>query len=129
MNHTLNRPSSRGEPRERLPKATIKRDHLSWLLWLVPVAAACLCGWFAYRDFISTGPTLTLYFQNADGVEEKNTELKYRGATVGEVKGIELTKDNQQVKVTAQLTGSARNLARGGSVFWIVRPEVKVGSV
>ncbi len=88
-----------------------------------------MCAWFAYRDFVSTGPTITIYFENADGLEEKNTQLKFRGANVGQVNGIALMKDNQRVKVTAQLSGSARNLARDGSVFWIVRPELKVGAI
>jgi paraquat-inducible protein B len=113
----------------RLPSALIVKSRTAWLLWLVPFGAACLCAWFAYRDFVSTGPTITIYFENADGLEEKNTQLKFRGANVGEVTGIALTKDNQKVRVRTQLTGSARGLARAGSVFWIVRPELKVGSI
>src|SRR5262249_5320607 len=102
--------------REELTAAKIKQGHLSGRLWL---GALCLRGWFVYRDFVSTGPKITLYFENADGVEEKNTQLKYRGATVGEVTAVALTPDSRQVKVQAQLTASARNLAREGSVFWI----------
>ena len=119
----------RAEMPTRLPSAIITKGRLSWLLWLVPLGAACLCAWFGYRDFVSTGPTITLYFENADGLEEKNTQLKFRGVNVGEVNGIILMKDNQHVKITAQLTGSARNLASVGSVFWIVRPELKVGAI
>jgi paraquat-inducible protein B len=113
----------------RLPEAKIKQSRSSRLLWLVPIGAAGLCVWFAYRDFISTGPTIAIYFENADGLEAENTQLKYRGANVGAVKAITLTEDNQRVRVRAQLTGSARNLARAGSIFWIVRPELKVGAI
>ena len=113
----------------RLPHAIIKKGRLSWLLWLIPLGAACLCAWFAYHDYIAAGPTITIYFDNADGVEEKNTEIKFRGANIGAVTGITLTKDNQHVKIMAQLTSPARSLARAGSVFWIVRPEFSVGSI
>jgi paraquat-inducible protein B len=123
------RHNDRAEAPVRLPSAIIAKGRLTWLLWLVPLGAACLCAWFVYRDFVSTGPTIAIYFENADGLEEKNTQLKFRGATVGEVNGVALTKDNERVKVTAQLTGSARNLARTGSIFWIVRPELKVGAI
>jgi paraquat-inducible protein B len=99
------------------------------MLWLIPFGALCLCAWFVYRDFISAGPAITIYFLNADGVEEKNTQVKYRGANVGQVTSIELTKDAGRVKITARLIGSARNLAKQGSVYWIVRPEVKLGSI
>jgi paraquat-inducible protein B len=129
MSNNSHKPTDRAPMPAKLPSAIIEKSRTAWLLWLVPLGAACLCAWFAYRDFVSTGPTITIYFENADGLEEKNTELKFRGANVGEVTGIVLTKDNQKVRVRAQLAGSARNLARGGSVFWIVRPELKVGAI
>jgi paraquat-inducible protein B len=96
---------------------------------LIPSGAALLCVWFAYRDFVSTGPALTIRFENADGLDAADTPLKYRGVTVGEVKHIEVSKDDKYAQVTARMTGEARNLARAGSLFWIVRPEVSVASV
>jgi paraquat-inducible protein B len=112
-----------------LPKAVIKKARPAWLLWLVPLGAAALCVWFLYRDFVATGPLITIYFQDTEGLEEGNTQVQYRGSQVGEVKTISLADDGQRVKVTARLTGSAKGLARVGSVFWIVRPEVKVGAI
>jgi paraquat-inducible protein B len=99
------------------------------MLWLIPLAAAALCVWFIYRDYIGTGPMISIYFRDASGVEEKNTMVTYRGAQVGQVKTIRLQKDNQYVKVQARLAGSAKQLARAGSVFWIVRPQIKVGTI
>jgi len=112
-----------------LPKAVIRKGRPAWLLWLIPLGAAALCVWFIYRDFVAAGPLVTIYFQNTEGLEEGNTAVQYRGAQVGEVKTISLADDGQKVKVTARLTGSAKGLARGGSIFWIVRPEVKVGAI
>jgi paraquat-inducible protein B len=111
------------------PKAVIKKSRPGWLLWLVPLGAAALCVWFIYRDFVATGPVITVYFQNTDGLEAGNTQVQYRGAQIGEVKSISLADDGQRVKVTARLSGSAKALARVGSIFWIVRPEVKVGAI
>jgi paraquat-inducible protein B len=111
------------------PKATIKKARSAWLLWLIPLGAAVLCVWFIYRDFVATGPLITIFFNNTEGLEEGNTQVQYRGAQVGEVKSISLADDAQRVKVTARLTGSAKGLAKAGSIFWIVRPEVKVGAI
>jgi paraquat-inducible protein B len=111
------------------PKAVIKKARPAWLLWLIPLGAGALCVWFIYRDFVASGPLITLYFQNTDGLQEGNTQVQYRGAQVGEVKTISLADDGQRVKVTARLTGSAKALARVGSIFWIVRPEVRVGAI
>jgi paraquat-inducible protein B len=112
-----------------LPRAKIKKARPAWLLWLVPLGAAGLCVWFVYRDFVATGPALTIYFANAAGLDEGNTPINYRGAQIGIVKHLELTPDHQSVKVNARLIGSAKDLARGGTVFWIVRPEFKVGAI
>jgi paraquat-inducible protein B len=72
---------------------------------------------------------VTIYFQNGDGLQEQNSSVKYRGVKIGEVKTLKLTKDHQQVEITAQLNPSAANVARQGSIFWIVRPELKLGSI
>jgi paraquat-inducible protein B len=123
--------NQRSHPKDTdsLPSASIHQGHLTRWLWIVPIAAAALCGWFLYRDYVATGPMITIYFHNADGLQEKNTQVKYRGAQVGQVRVIQLQKDNEYVKVQARLTGAAKNLAREGSLFWIVRPEVKVGAI
>ncbi len=112
-----------------LPKAVIKKTRRAWWLWLVPLGALALCAWFVYRDYIATGPVITIYFQDASGLEENNTTIRYLGATVGQVKRLALTKDSSRVEVKARLAGSAAHLARAGTVFWIVRPELKVGAI
>jgi paraquat-inducible protein B len=112
-----------------LPKAEIKRTRRAWWLWLVPLGALALCAWFVYRDYIATGPVITIYFQDASGLEENNTQLRYLGATVGQVKRLGLTKDSRRVEVKARLAGSAAQLAKAGTKFWIVRPELKVGAI
>jgi len=112
-----------------LPKAKIEKSRLSWFLWLIPIAAALLCVWYLCRDLIFAGPTVTIYFQNAEGLQEQVSLVQYRGVKVGEVETLALTKDRQNVAVKAQLNASAANLAREGSIFWIVRPELKLGAV
>jgi paraquat-inducible protein B len=125
----MNEPVDEAKPGEPLPKAQIKKTRRAWWLWAIPLGAAALCVWFVYRDYIATGPLITIYFNDASGLEENNTQIRYLGATVGQVKGLQLTKDSSRVKVKARLAGSATQLAKAGSVFWIVRPELKVGSI
>jgi paraquat-inducible protein B len=125
----MNRTGEYRRSKDGLPQAKIQRSRFGWMFWLVPVGAVALCGWFFYRDVIASGPTITIFFKDADGLEEKNTLLKYRGANIGEVRSVELTKDHELVKVTARLDGSAAKLAAQGAIFWIVRPEVGVGEI
>jgi paraquat-inducible protein B len=117
------------ETTQNLPKAKIEKSRLSWLLWLIPIAAALLCVWYLCRDLIFAGPAVTIYFQNAEGLQAQVSLVQYRGVKVGEVQSLTLTKDRQRVAVKAQLASSAASLAREGSVFWIVRPEIKLGAV
>ncbi len=121
----VNQPTAR----TNLPAATIKKNHLSLLLWLIPAGALALCAWFIYHDFISSGPVITIYFQNGEGLEDQEIGVRYRGATIGAVKSVELAPDAQHVKVRARLSAFAANLARDGSRFWIVRPEFSVGAI
>ncbi|HEY9510531.1 MAG TPA: MlaD family protein, partial [Verrucomicrobiae bacterium] len=92
---------------DSLPRAKIKRTRSAWLLWIVPIAAAALCVWFVYRDFVAAGPSITIYFENAEGLVAGDTPVRYRGAQVGMVKDLELEKNNQSVKATVRLIGSA----------------------
>jgi len=112
-----------------LPKAQIEKCRFSWLPWLVPIAAGLLCDWYVGHDIIFAGPTITIIFQNADGLQAENSLLQYRGVSIGEVETLKLAQDRQRVAVTVQIDPSAASIAQQGSVFWIVRPELKLGSV
>lgn len=102
---------------------------MTWFIWLLPVAAAGLCGWFVLHDFVFAGPTITIYFQDADGIQEQNTMVKYRGIKIGQIQSLKLADKSGRVAVRAKLDYSARDIVRAGSIFWIVRPEVKLGAI
>lgn len=116
------------EKAHSLPKAKIQKDVLTWFFWALPVGAAALCGWFLLHDFVFAGPTVTIYFQNADGLQEENSMVKYRGINIGQVSTLKLA-GKGHVEVRAKLDYWARDIARHGSIFWIVQPEVKLGAI
>jgi len=117
------------EKTHSLPKAKIQRDALSWFFWTLPIGAAFLCAWFLLHDFVFAGPTITIYFQNAEGLQAQNSMVKYRGINIGEIESLRLDDKDQNVIVRAKLDRSARNVAREGAAFWIVRPELRLGEV
>lgn len=112
-----------------LPKAKIERNWKTYFIWLVPIAAAALAAWFLYSNFAKGGPTIHIYFDNAAGLQKGKSQLKYRGAELGEVREVKLTKDNKKVEITVALDKSAEGVARKGSRFWIVKPEVGVEEI
>jgi paraquat-inducible protein B len=115
---------------EELPRARVRRRH-SWLhvMWIIPLIAAAVAGWLIYERMRAYGPQITIQFRDGQGLQVGRTPIKYRGVQVGEVNGIEITDDRQNVLVKARLQRSASALASEGAVFWIVRPQVGWGNI
>jgi paraquat-inducible protein B len=117
-------------PEAALPRATVRRRRWGFsVVWVVPLVAALVASTLVYQRMHELGPTIRIKFRDASGVKPEQTEIRYRGVPVGQVTIAELSPDQGHVVVTAQLRRSAASLARDGSLFWIVRPEVGFGTV
>ena len=116
-------------PDQGLPQARVERNPKTWFFWLVPVGAAALAAWFIYSDTLRGGPTIHITFDNAAGLEGGKSQLKYRGCTVGDVTQVKLTEDQKHVEMAVRLKKWAAGLAREGSRFWVVQPEVGIQQV
>ena len=114
---------------EELPKARVRRRRLFRLVWVVPVVAIAIAGWLIFQHLRSIGPEIAITFSDGAGLRAGQTPLKYRGVSIGEVSQVELSPDQKHVVVRARLAGSAATIAREGSTFWIVRPQVGWGNV
>ncbi|HUQ25348.1 MAG TPA: MlaD family protein [Burkholderiales bacterium] len=114
---------------EELPKARIRRRRLFRLVWVVPVVAIAVAAWLVYQHLRAIGPEITITFSDGAGLRAGQTPVKYRGVVIGEVSGVELSPDHRQVQVHVRLGRSAESIARDGTIFWIVRPQVGWGNV
>jgi paraquat-inducible protein B len=99
------------------------------VVWVVPLIAAVVASYLVYERVHEFGAKITIQFRDASGLRIGQTPIKYRGVTVGEVTAMELSKDHQYVVVQARLQRPSAPIAREGSVFWIVRPEVGIASI
>lgn len=112
------------------PKAKIRARKWQFpVVWVVPVVAAIVAGYLVYERVRELGPGITIRFKDASGVRSGQTPIQYRGVQVGEVKELELSEDRQHALVRVRLRRFAEPVAREGSVFWIVRPEVGIGNI
>jgi paraquat-inducible protein B len=93
------------------------------------VVSAVAAGWLVYASIREAGPVITITFTDGSGLQANQTVLKYHGIRVGEVRSVQLSKDMQQVVVSVRLQRTAAGLAREGSQFWVVRPEVSSGGL
>ncbi len=112
-----------------LPKASIRKNRKTWFFWIIPIAAAILAGYFVYNESIKKGPTITILFKDAGGLQPGKSFLKYRGVEIGTVNDVALTDDHRHVKVIVDLKKSGSSVAKTGSLFWIVQPHVGLNEI
>lgn len=113
------------------PVATVvprKRMRLS-LAWLVPLAALAVGAVLIVRTVMQTGPTITIAFRTAEGIEAARTEVRFKEVVVGKVTKVALSPNREQVLVTVKLDKSAEHLAVEDTRFWAVRPRVGLAGV
>ncbi len=117
-------------PGSRLPKATVTRRRWEFpIVWVVPIVAAIAAGIVVYDRIRDYGIKVSIRFRDGSGLRAGETTIEYRGVTIGEVTALELSSDLQFVLVSAHIHSSAAGVAREGAAFWIVRPQVGVGSI
>lgn len=114
--------------RIKVPEVTRKKRRISWI-WLVPVVAALAGGSLVLRTWLEAGPSITISFKTAEGLEVGKTQLRYKDVNVGLVKAIKLSEDRSKVIITADIDKDAASLAREGSSFWVVRPRLGLSGV
>ena len=105
-----------------------KRRRLS-VVWIIPILAAVVALGIAVERFLSQGPTITIVFKTAEGIEAGKTFIKYKDVNVGQVTKVKLSEDFQKVVVTAKIDKSAEGLIVEDAKFWIEQPRVTLSGI
>lgn len=111
------------------PRIARKQKRNLWLVWLIPIVAAAIGLSIAWHDWSNQGPTVTISFQSASGLEQGKTKIKFRDVLVGTVTDIRLSESGDFVLVDAQLDKNAEGLANEGTQFWVVKPTIGLSGV
>jgi paraquat-inducible protein B len=93
----------------------------------MPLAALALVGYLIYSLFAERGPMISITFDNAVGLTEQQTEVKYKAVTLGTVANIDLSEDLSHVVVKVRMTGRAESFLTDDARFWVVRPRLGGG--
>jgi paraquat-inducible protein B len=114
----------------QLPDAVVEtgKRKIS-IVWLIPLVALVIGGWLALKTLSEKGPTITISFESAEGLEAGKTKIRYKEVEIGKVDQILLSSDFKRVEVRAQLSKQVESLLTQNTRFWIVRPRVAAGSV
>lgn len=126
----MSEPGSKKLLPEDLPEPVVRspKNRIS-LVWVIPLLAAVIGAWLAYRGITERGPVITISFASAEGLEIDKTKIKYKEVELGKVVKILLSPDRDHVLVKAELDKQAEGLLSEQTRFWVVRARVAVTEV
>jgi len=120
------------EPTDRdLPQAAVVRPRRTRVsvVWIIPILAAVVALGIAIQRIVTEGPTITIVFKSAEGIEAGKTFVKYKDVNIGQVTEVRLTDGFGKVEVTAKIDKSAAGLMVEDAKFWVVEPRVTLSGV
>ena len=98
-------------------------------IWIVPIVALLIGAFLLYRVATETGPTITITFEKASGLEAGKTKVKYKDVTVGEVSDVDLSEDIDGVVITVEMHPHTREYLTDKTRFWVVMPHISGGTI
>jgi paraquat-inducible protein B len=98
-------------------------------IWAIPLVAVLIGAFLVYRTISEQGPTITITFKAAEGMEAGKTKIKYKDLDVGTVETIELAEDLSHVTVTASMVKGSDRYLTDGTRFFVVSAQVTAGRV
>jgi paraquat-inducible protein B len=114
---------------DEVPEVAVAKRRSISIIWLIPLVAAAIAIWLAYTTLKAEGPTITISFTAAEGLEAGKTRVKYKDVEVGLVEGVTLSDDLSHIVVTASMDKSIEDHVTERTQFWIVRPRVGITGV
>lgn len=109
--------------------AEVKVSRGLALIWVIPLVALSIGVWLAYKTLSEEGPTITLAFKEAPGLEAGKSKVKFKDVEIGTVESVVLSEDLTGVIVTAKMEKHVATHLGQNTSFWVVKPEFGLGGV
>lgn len=110
-------------------RAVTRRSRRVSVIWVIPIVALAIGAWLAWDTLSKEGPTITVTFDGAEGLQPGQSQLKFKDIVFGTVKSLELAPHHTHVVVTIATTRQAEPLLTDKTVFWVVKPRLFAGSI
>ena len=111
------------------PTAQVTPKARFSLIWIIPITAALIGGWLIVKYYNERGTIITITFDEASGIEEKKTPIRYKDVIVGKVRKLGLTANLKKVKVTAEVFPEMAENLGANTRFWVEKPRVTLKGV
>jgi paraquat-inducible protein B len=109
--------------------ASTRRARRIPIIWMIPLLAIGIGGWLAWDTLSKRGPTITISFVSAEGLQAGQSQLKFKDIVLGTVQSLTLTQDHAHVLVKVATTRQAEPLLTDQTIFWVVKPRLFAGNV
>lgn len=116
------------DPEEHVEARVRPRRWIAWV-WIVPIAAAGVVVWLAYRAIAERGPEITISFSAAQGLQPGQATIQHLNAVLGTVTSLQLTHDMRRVIVHARMNRQATPYLTDSTIFYVVTPHVGVEGI
>lgn len=110
-------------------KPSVSRGTQFSAVWIIPVVAVVIGIWMVAHTMMTEGPTITIDFKTAEGLEAGKTKIRVLSHETGLVEDVVLKPDVSGVTATVKLEREAKSLLRQDTRFWVVRARVAAGGV
>jgi paraquat-inducible protein B len=112
-----------------LQRAGVRRSRRLPVIWTIPIVAIAIGAWLAWDTLSKEGPRIAISFEDAEGLQAGQSQLKFKDIVLGTVKSLEFTKDRRKVLVTIATTAQAEPFLTTGTQFWVVKPRLFAGNI
>jgi len=116
------------DPKEPVEARVRPHRWIAWV-WIVPIAAAGVVVWLAWRAIAERGPEITIAFSAAQGLQPGQATIQHRDAVLGTVTSLRLTRDMRRVIVHARMTRESIPYLTDSTIFYVVTPHLGVEGI
>jgi paraquat-inducible protein B len=107
-------------PRQERTAAIETRSRWPGLVWALPLAALLIVAYLGVQALAHGGVDVVVAFDSVADAKPGDTQVVYKGLSIGHVTKVALSRDRQHVDMTLRLQSSAKPLLRAGTKFWLV---------
>ncbi len=111
-------------------EAVIDEEHKGFpVIWLLPLVAVLVGAWLIYKTVSETGPSITISFETAEGIQAGKTRIKYRDVEVGKVDSVNFSDDISRILLKVVMNPGTKDFLTDQTRFWVVKPRIGAGGV
>jgi paraquat-inducible protein B len=115
-------------PAAKVSTGAHRRRRFS-LVWVIPLVTVAIGAWLAWHTLSQRGPTITITFQTAEGLQAGQSHVRHKEVDMGTVSSVALSPDLSRVIVTVEMNANAIPLLTTKAQFWVVKPRLFAGSI